>query len=74
MERHFMRRTSAVALIVDVRQHLQSQLNEHAVEEARRLHAAIDELTRLLLDVRAGRTNEFELTSPAPLHITISDR
>jgi hypothetical protein len=73
MERHFMRRASAVALILDVRQHLKSQLNEHAVAEARRLHSAIDDLTRLLLDVRAGRTREFEITSPAPLHITISD-
>ncbi|WP_118179518.1 hypothetical protein [Paraburkholderia phosphatilytica] len=69
-----MRRTSAVALIVDVRQHLQNQLKGHAASDTHKLQAAIDDVTRLLLDVRAGRTNDFEITAPTPLHITISDR
>lgn len=71
-----MSRGSAIAMLVDARQHLVKQRDEHPAsgDEARRLQGMVDDLTRLLLDVRAGRVHEFEITAPTRLRITVSDR
>jgi len=66
MERFFMSRRSAIALIMNAR----ATLLAHA--DARRHEALVADLTRLLFDVRAHRVDEFELTEPTPMHVTVA--
>ncbi len=72
MERFFMSRRSAVALIVRVRTSLLAQNDDPPVDNAQRQQERVAALTRLLFDVRAGRVSVFELKDPASMHITIS--
>lgn len=72
MERFFISRPSALALIVGARQQLLAQAGERPPGEAQPLYEAAAQLERLLLDVRAHRIDEFELMHPAPVHIAIS--
>ena len=71
MERYFMSRTSAVGLLVDTRQALTTDLREkHGGERSEQL---LHEVERLLLDVRVGRTREFQLEFPSRIHVIVSD-
>ncbi len=72
MERFFLSRRSAIALIVSARKKLLADAAERMPAEAQPLLDTAAQLERLLLDVRACRIDAFELTHPAPAHITIS--
>jgi hypothetical protein len=71
MERFFMSRRSAIALLVANRKKLLADANERPAAEAQALYDSAAQLERLLLDVRACRVDTFELTQPAR-QITIS--
>ncbi|PTB20656.1 hypothetical protein C9I57_12590 [Trinickia symbiotica] len=73
MERHFMSRTSAVALLVDARAALTELLRESSAHEATQHERMLKTIERLLLDVRVGRTNEFDLEYPTFVHVIVSD-
>ncbi len=68
-----MSRRSAVGLLVDTRQTLAKGLHEKAQQEVERNQQRLQEVERLLLDVRAGRTREFQLAFPNPIHVIVSD-
>jgi hypothetical protein len=72
MEEFFMSRPSAISLIVRSRKSLLADAEERMPADAERLHAAAANLTQLLLDVRAGRVNAFELHEPARMRVFIS--
>jgi hypothetical protein len=72
MERYFMSRTSAVALLVDTRQALAAGLGDKS-HDAERYQRMLQDVERLLLNVRVGRTNEFHLEFPNRVHVLVSD-
>ena len=73
MERYFMSRTSAVALLVDARRAVADGLSDKPAHEAARDEFLLKTIERLLLDVRVGRRLEFDLEYPTRLHVIISD-
>jgi hypothetical protein len=73
MERHFMSRTSAVALLVAARRALTAELHEKPRHDANRTEQLLTDVERLLLDVRAGRTREFDMDYPHHVHVIVSD-
>jgi hypothetical protein len=73
MERYFMSRTSAVALLVHARRAIADGLPDKTAHEASRDASRIKTIERLILDVRVGRTHEFNLEYPTPMHIMISN-
>lgn len=72
MERYFMSRTSAVALLVDTRRALTANAHETPTGSERH-QAMLQEVERLLLNVRVGRTREFALEYPNRMQIFVSD-
>ena len=72
MERFFMSRRSAIALIVRARTTLLAGTDERLPADAQHHEALVADLTRLLFDVRAGRIDEFELKAPTPMHVTVA--
>ena len=68
-----MSRTSAVALLVDTRQVLSADLRDKPQSETERHQHMLQDVERLLLDVRVGRTREFELAFPSRMHVIVSD-
>lgn len=73
MERYFMSRTSAIALLVDTRQALAADLHDKSAHEGQRGEQSLHDVERLLLDVRIGRTREFDLAFPHRIHVIVSD-
>ncbi|QGZ62097.1 hypothetical protein [Paraburkholderia acidisoli] len=67
-----MSRPSAIALIVKSRKALLADASERLPADATRLHNAAERLLSVLLDVRAGRVDTFELTEPTRMHVVIS--
>jgi len=62
MEEYFVSQSSAVAWVVSERQALIRREDDGApAEDSFDRSARIEELTRLLFDVRAGRTEDFLL-------------
>lgn len=72
MERFFISRTSAVALLVDTRRALTADLHDTTMGSERH-QAMLHEVERLLLNVRVGRTREFELEYPNRMQVIVSD-
>lgn len=72
MERFFMSRRSAIALIVNARTTLLANADERLPTGAQHHEAREADLTRLLFDVRAGRVDEFELKEPTPMHVIVA--
>jgi hypothetical protein len=72
MERFFLSRRSAIALIVSTRKKLLAEAGERMPAEAQPLLDTAAQLERLLLDVRACRIDTFELAYPVRVHISIS--
>jgi len=72
MEEFFIPRRSAIALLMKSRKSLLADAEEQTPAVAERLHAAAEDLTRLLLDVRAGRVQVFELNEPTRMRVVIS--
>lgn len=68
-----MSRTSAVALLVDTRQALSADLHEKPQSETERNQRMLQDVERLLLNVRVGRTREFLLEFPSRIHVIVSD-
>jgi hypothetical protein len=73
MERYFMTRTSAVALLVGSRRAIREELENKVATDTTRCERLFQNLERMLLDVRAGRTSEFDLEYPLPVHVIVSD-
>ncbi len=71
MQRFFMSRRSAIALIVQARTTALASPEDRSPAETERQQALAGDLTRLLFDVRAGRVNVFEL-KPSNMHITVA--
>jgi hypothetical protein len=69
MERYFMSRTSAIGLLVDTRQALAADPS-HGGQTSEQM---LRDVERLLLDVRVGRTREFQLEFPNRIHVIVSD-
>ncbi|HEY1611337.1 MAG TPA: hypothetical protein VGG24_18895 [Paraburkholderia sp.] len=67
-----MTRSRAIALIVTTRKAMLAHAGERLPPETKRLRDGAAVLERVLLDVRAGRLDAFELSYPRPLHVTIS--
>ena len=66
-----MPRSRAIALIVSTRKAMLSHANERLPADNRKLVDGAASLERLLLDVRAGRVDSFDLTFPEPIHVTV---
>jgi hypothetical protein len=73
MERYFMSRTSAVALLVDTRRTMTESLQDKSAHEAVHDEQRLKSIERLLLDVRVGRVREFQLDHPVRMHIVVTD-
>lgn len=73
MERYFMSRTSAIGLLVDTRQALVAHMHDNPPDEAERNQQMIQQVERLLLDVRIGRTREFRLEFPNRIDVVVND-
>lgn len=73
MERYFVSRTSAVAMLVDARRAVAHEREHQTAHDAPRYERLLGELERLLLDVRVGRVREFELEFPAHVHVIVAD-
>ncbi|WP_090542836.1 hypothetical protein [Paraburkholderia caballeronis] len=67
-----MPRTRAIALIVTARRTMLAHADERLPADAQRMRDGAIALERLLLDVRAGRVDSFELMHPTPIHVTVS--
>lgn len=67
-----MPRSRAIALIVSTRKAMLSHADERLPADNQKLVDGAASLERLLLDVRAGRIDSFELTFPEPILITVS--
>jgi|GEM_PF-2039553 len=72
MERFFMSRRSAIALIVNARTTLLAKADERLPADIQHHDARVADLTRLLFDVRAGRVDEFKLKEPTPMHVIVA--
>jgi hypothetical protein len=73
MERYFMTRTSAVALLVGSLRAIRDELQDKPAHEASRSERMLKNIERMLLDVRAGRTSEFDVEYPSLVHVIVSD-
>lgn len=73
MERYFMSRTSAIALLVDTRRALAGETHETSQNNTARNQQMLQEVERLLLNVRVGRTREFDLEFPTRIHVIVSN-
>jgi hypothetical protein len=67
-----MPRTRAIALIVATRKAMLEHADERLPADAQRMREGAAALERLLLDVRAGRVDSFELMHPSPIQVTVS--
>jgi hypothetical protein len=72
MERFFVSRQRAIALILAARQQLLAKADEWMPADAQPLYQDAAQLERLMLDVRAGRVDEFEMHRPTHVLVTIS--
>lgn len=68
-----MSRPSAIAMLVDARHALTAELRDKPEREATRNQRMLQDLERLLLNVRVGRTREFDLDFPNAIHVIVSD-
>lgn len=68
-----MSRTSAIGLLVDTRQALAADLREKPSHAGPNNEQMLRDVERLLLDVRVGRTREFQLEFPSRVHVIVSD-
>jgi hypothetical protein len=73
MERYFMTRTSAVALLVGSCRALRDELRDKPAHEATRSERMLKNIERMLLDVRAGRAYQFDLEYPSTVRVIVSD-
>lgn len=67
-----MSRTSAIALLVDTRQALAADLRDKSAHGGHG-EQSLRDVERLLLDVRIGRTREFDLVFPNRIHVIVSN-
>jgi hypothetical protein len=73
MERFFMRRGSAVILLLYRRREWQGKIAAIASGNVERETREIESIDRLILDIRAGRVRTFELTHPGAVEVIVSD-
>lgn len=72
MESFFVPRPRAIALIASSRKTMLAHADERLPADAKHLRDGAASLERLLLDVRAGRVDSFELMYPSPIRVTVS--
>ncbi len=63
MDRIFMTRTEALELLLKAHQTSVDKIGHPAGKQTPADHAALEALDRLLLDVRARRINEFQIST-----------
>ncbi|TCF96474.1 hypothetical protein BZM26_37475 [Paraburkholderia strydomiana] len=73
MQRFLLTRARAVAYLLRVRRATTDAIDNLQVGEAAVRLRELDMLERMLLDVRAGRINEFRLDKPQTIEIAITD-
>jgi len=73
MERFFMRRASAVILLLDRRRKWLKQIEATPSGDVEPQIREIESIDRLVLDVRAGRVRTFELTRPNTITVHVTD-
>ena len=67
-----MSRPRAIALIASARNTMLAHAEERLPADAKPLRDGAASLHRLLLDVRAGRVDTFELMYPSPIQVTVA--
>lgn len=67
-----MPRSRAIALVASARHAMLAHADERLPADAKRLREGAASLERLLLDVRAGRVDSFELAYPSPIKVVVS--
>lgn len=67
-----MSRPRAIALIASTRSTMLAHAEERLPADAQALRDGAASLQRLLLDVRAGRVDAFELMYPSPMAVTVA--
>jgi hypothetical protein len=73
MSQFFMRRASAVAYLMERRRAWYEMISACPSGNIEFESAQIDLISRLIIDVRAGRVRSFELTLPQPVAIHVTD-
>ncbi|SOE99897.1 hypothetical protein SAMN05446635_7936 [Burkholderia sp. OK233] len=73
MERFFMRRSSAVIMLLYHRRGWHGKIATAASDNVEREMLEIELIDRLVLDVRAGRIRTFELTDPKAVEVNVID-
>lgn len=73
MERYFVSRTSAVAMLVDARRAIVHARDDKSTHDVPRYEQLLKDVERLLLDVRVGRIREFDLEFPSHAHVIVAD-
>lgn len=73
MERFFMRRASAVILLLYRRRDWQARIAAIESGNVEREMLEIESIDRLVLDVRADRIRTFELTDPKAVEVNVID-
>ena len=73
MERFFMRRASAVILLLDRRRMWLKQIEATPSGDVEAEMREIESIDRLVLDVRAGRVRTFELARPKAITVHVTD-
>jgi hypothetical protein len=73
MNRIFMTREEAIHLLVEAHAKASGKNGPLLIRPVGNDPAKVEVLDRLLLDIRAGRVNEFRLDSSDNVHIAITD-
>jgi hypothetical protein len=73
MDRVFMRRSSAVAYLLDRRRMLFERIAAAPSGDVELESQQVELLDRLVLDVRVGRVRSFELAHPKAFAVLITD-
>jgi hypothetical protein len=70
MKKLFMTRSRAIAYLIKTRRAMPEEIEGLRVVDA---ESMLDTTQRLILDVRAGRKSQFNVTSPEEIAVFISD-
>ncbi|CAB3797487.1 hypothetical protein LMG28690_04547 [Paraburkholderia caffeinilytica] len=73
MEQFFMRRASAVILLLYRRRDWQGKIAAATSGNVEREMLEIESIDRLVLNIRAGRIRTFELTEPKAVEVNVID-
>jgi hypothetical protein len=72
MERFFMSRASAVTFLLESRRAMFAKISDSAFGDVETESRELEEIDRLILDVRAGRVCVFQLKQPRAVEIFVT--